>query len=301
MKTKLSFHKIGVIPANGIGDSLIMHMVSYLLQSKGVEVTTFSNHLHSFGPWLEGYQFALQPKLAEIETTFSRFDALFLQHDNTEKAYAIKRLDLPIYTLYGSYKPSKHGPFDHKYDFVCNPQQTMVFNTMSAMAHFFSDQTEKTGLKPPPDLVYENHPKRIAIHPTSASQEKNWPKEKFLNLANQLAIKGYEPVFTVSPSERSEWNSPLFPTLGDLTSFLYQSHAFIGNDSGLGHIASYLQIPHLIIGQDPKQLRLWRPGWGRGAIVTLPPFLAYWNICKKNWKSIISEKEVIKKLKFMQI
>ncbi len=72
-------------------------------------------------------------------------------------------------------------------------------------------------------------------------------KEKFLKVAAWLSREGYDPVFTVAPYEQSEWSGPLFPQLEDLASFLYESGAFLGNDSGTGHLASLLKIPHLII------------------------------------------------------
>ena len=47
----------------------------------------------------------------------------------------------------------------------------------------------------------------------------------------------------------TENNNPIFSSLEELTSFLYESAFFIGNDSGPGHVASALNIPTLTIGQ----------------------------------------------------
>lgn len=286
--------KIAIVCAAGIGDALIMHMVSHHLQNIGYETTTFSQHLASFGPWFPGCSFAKQPDPSQVTEIFKNFDAIFLQHDNSPKAKSISNLPLTVYRFYGSHNLSKHGPLRKKWDFVCDPNQTMVDNTFSAMNQFFGSGSRENGLIPPTGLIHRKFKKRIAIHPTSSAKAKNWSKCKFHAIASDLKKQGYEPVFTVAPHERSEWNSPLFPTLADLSSFIYESGLFIGNDSGIGHLASYLNIPHLIIGPDPIQLRLWRPGWNAGTIMTPPLWTTQYKILKNLWRHFIINKNVIK-------
>lgn len=293
------FKKIGVVCASGIGDALIMQMVGHYLQTQGCEVVTFSDHLNSFGAWLKGYSFDHQPSLDQIEQVFQSFDALFLQHDNSLKAYAIKKLPIPIYTFYGSFKPSKHGCFRAEWDFLCDPKKTMVDNTAAAMNQFFGGFSTENGLRAPEGLLHRRFKNRIAIHPTSNSKRKNWPKTKFHALAADLRKKGLDPVFTTAPHEADEWEGPLFPTLEDLASFIYESRAFIGNDSGTGHLASYLEIPHLIIGADPLHFQLWQPGWRKGRIVTPPPYLPKWKIIKNNWKTFVTKRNIIKNFNYI--
>ena len=86
-----------VVCAPGIGDALIMHIASHHLAQAGFDVITDTSH--NFGRWLEDYQFGNTDA-----------DAVFLQHDNSEKAKQIHGLNKPIYTFYGSHKESKHGP-----------------------------------------------------------------------------------------------------------------------------------------------------------------------------------------------
>jgi ADP-heptose:LPS heptosyltransferase len=269
-------------------------MVSYHLQNLRYEVTTFSNHLDQFKNWLSGYTLSLQPTLDQINAFPHLFDAIFLQHDNSQKAKKICALKMPVYTFYSSHLVSKHGPIHPAQDFICQSDETMVQNLMYAMAKFFGSSDKKNGLIPPKGLIHRRHPKRIVIHPTSSSLEKNWPKEKFLKLKDTLKTRGYDPVFTVAPQELSEWEAPHLPTLDDLASFLYESGGFIGNDSATGHLASYLNIPYLVIGQDSTHLELWRPGWGPGLLVTPPQWLNSFKFVKSRWKHFISEKKVIK-------
>ena len=118
--------KIAVVCASGIGDALIIHSISNLLVQKGWDVTTYSDHLTGFGPWLQGFKFAKQPPLESIEDLFSQYDALFLQHDNSQKAIRIKKLPLPVYTFYGAHVPNKHEPLRETFDYVCDRTKSMA-------------------------------------------------------------------------------------------------------------------------------------------------------------------------------
>lgn len=291
--------KIALVCAAGIGDALIVQMAAFRLKENGFQTTTFSNHLGRFGKWLEGFSVALQPDLEKIEEILADYDAIFLQHDNSPKARKIHSLSKPVYTFYGSHQLSKHGPLKFGYDFVCDPEKTMVENMAEAVEKLFrlpSDASRENGLKPPQGLKHRKYLNRIAIHPISA-EEKNWPKEKFLKAADLLSREGYKPVFLVPPEQRFIWGGPEMTTLEDLASFLYESGYFIGVDSGPGHLASYLQIPHLIIANDARQMRFWRPGWLRGEVLVPPKWIPRWKILRPHWKMFISIKSTIKRLK----
>jgi heptosyltransferase-3 len=293
-----------IICASGIGDALILQIASYYLTLEGHQTTTFSNHLHLFGAWLPKKTFHCQPLLNQLESTFTPFDAILLQHDNTPKAQAIISLrpKIPVYSFYTNYRLNKHGPLIPEYDFPFDDNLSMVANVAAGLKALFSiDAAEcKNGLTPPPGLLFKKHPKRIAIHPTSSFPTKNWPREKFLKIASWLTKNGYDPVFVTAPSERSEWSAPLFSSLEELTSFLYESGGFLGNDSGPGHIASYLKIPHIIIGSQEKNMRLWRPGWHPGHIVIPARWIPNWKWLKlrdKKGKHLITTNKIIKTLK----
>src|SRR5579864_3358503 len=101
--------KLAVVCASGIGDALLFQTISHAASQKGWEATTFSNHLASFGPWLSPH--CLTRPQPSLEESFSEFDAVFLQHDNSPKSFRIKSLNIPTYTFYGVHLASKHGPF----------------------------------------------------------------------------------------------------------------------------------------------------------------------------------------------
>lgn len=269
--------KIAVVCAPGVGDALILHIVSHHLTLAGFEVVT--NTPHRFGKWLSGSHFG----------DWTGCDAIFLQHDNSQCAKEIHQLNKPVYTFYGSHSEAKHGSLKPGFDFVCDLNRTMVDNVVTALHTLFHiAATSENGFKPPEGLVHRRHKKRVAIHATSSHPHRNWPLENFQKVAKWLEVQGYEPCFL-----------PQFPTLEDLTSFIYESGYFLGNDSGPGHIASLLKIPHLIIGREERQLRHWRPGWSPGEVIVPPMWVPNWKgfrLREKKWKMFVAIKNVINRL-----
>lgn len=292
--------KFAVVCASGIGDALLMQIVSAHLRKLGHDVTTFSSHLGSLREWFPGFQFSLQPQLDKIDSLFSSFDAIVLQHDNTPKARQIRSLGKPVYTLYGAHLESKHGPLRPGLDQCFDRSVCMAENLRLACQNLFPgiEASKENGLAPPQNLRLRRFPKRIAIHPTSSSPEKNWLRSRFHSLSQKLMDEGFEPFFVVPPQEAADWGSPLFSSLSQLALFLYESGGFIGNDSGPGHLASNLGLPTLILGPNRSHLELWRPGWTPGFIASPPLEL---KIISNNWQFFISVNHVMQQFKKLTI
>jgi ADP-heptose:LPS heptosyltransferase len=203
---------------------------------------------------------------------------VILQHDNTEAAYRIlelRKTGLPIYAFYTNYRFSKHGPLS-PFDFAFNEGETMVDNTRKAVETLFGGKSSgQNCLRPPTALVHRKEKRRVLIHSTSTSSSKNWLKKRYLLVAKRLQELGFEPFFL----------EPELPTLEDLASLTYESGAFIGNDSGPAHLASYLSIPHITLA--PK-IDFWRPGWLPGERIT-PPF----HLRGNKWKYFITTEMVL--------
>jgi ADP-heptose:LPS heptosyltransferase len=266
------------------------------LRALGYEATLFSNHLHEMAEWFFGFRFAPQPRFDKIEELLEPFDAIFLQHDNTPKARKIRSTLKEVYTFYGSHQISKHGPLRPKFDFLADRSIPMAENIARCCQLLFPgvEASLDNGLAAPPGYSPRKYPRRIAIHPTSASPLKNWLKPRFLKLRRELEKQGYEPVFIASKEEAEEWGAPEFKTLSDLASFLYESGYFIGNDSGPGHLASNLNIPSLIIGQSQEHLAFWKPGWAPCRTVHPKGWIPQMRAARKYWKSFITVDQVIK-------
>jgi hypothetical protein len=110
-----------------------------------------------------------------------------------------------------------------------------------------------------------------AVHPGSGSIYKNWPLERFLETAKQLENRlQLRPLFLLGPVE--EERTPLsiqsiraagFPLIENLplsvlAAVLSHCRGYIGNDSGISHLAAALGIPTLVLF-GPTDPLLWAP------------------------------------------
>ncbi len=277
--------KIAVVCSPGVGDAAILQIAAHHLALAGFDATLVTPH--DFGRWLKNSKTA-------PSVDWNDCDAIYLQHDNGPKSVAIQKLPKTIYTFYGSYSANKHPPIRKGFDFVSNLNQTMVENVIASLDQLFGLKANSAnGFTPPPELVYKKYPRRVAIHTTSGNPIRNWPLPKFMKVARWLEERGYQPQI-LSP----------FPSLEELASFIYESGFFIGNDSGPGHIASLLKIPHVIIGRQEKHMRHWRPGWLKGAILTPPRWVPNWKgvrLRDTHWKRFIPVKAVIEAFQSSEI
>jgi ADP-heptose:LPS heptosyltransferase len=104
----------------------------------------------------------------------------------------------------------------------------------------------------------------------------------------------------VAPEERAHWThiEQLGLTLADLgpldqvAAWLYESGWFIGNDSGVGHLASSLQVPTLSLFMRRGTARTWRPGWGVGQVLIGSAYLPTGRLKERYWKYMLSVNKV---------
>jgi hypothetical protein len=105
----------------------------------------------------------------------------------------------------------------------------------------------------------------VAIHPGSGSARKNWPRARFIDLAARLVDRGLKTCWIVGPAEAETETEPL--PGGDhwrclhlpvLAARLAQCALYVGNDSGVTHLAAAAGSPTLALfgGSDP---RVWAP------------------------------------------
>ncbi len=295
--------RFAIVCAAGIGDALITSIAAHHLRKQGAKATLFSPHLQNFGHWLEEGEYL--PYAEDWAEALGSFDAVLLQHDNTLRARSILKLrdlGMPVYVLYTNYRLSKHGPLLQGFDFPFDESRPMVENTQAAIQELFGiEASKRCSLSPPAYLSHRKYPKRVFIHPTSTSEDKNWPKERFFQLAKKLEKRDFETLFILSPTDRASFPAdipaPLFETLGALADALYESGAFIGNDSGPAHLASYFSIPLAVICQG-RQMPLWSPGWHSPLLIRPPrwvPNIKGMRLRENKWKHFITTKVVLKK------
>ena len=107
------------------------------------------------------------------------------------------------------------------------------------------------------------------MHPAAAFESKRWPSENFARTAEFLARSGLRTVAVASKSERgvlerlrrlSSAEITCFDdlTLPEITAFASRAALFVGNDSGIAHIAAAVGTPTVVIF-GPSNFDHWRP------------------------------------------
>jgi len=301
-----------VVSASGLGDGLMMMVASHLLYNQGYTVTTFHDQLGEMKSWFPAHSFATLPSLEQCQETFSLFDLIILQYDHhrllTKSLIALyKRGIIKNLSVFYPSKTSALREVVTGWDQVFYEHKSMVENIAYAISSLFQlNKTSKNnGLVPPVYLKHQKYLKRVVIHPTKDSMQQRWPQAKFLILAEKLQNLGLEVVFCVAAEERLFWTCaekrgfllPLFPSLYELSSYIFESLLLIGNDSGLGHLASNLQIPTVIIANCYKRMKLWNPGWLQGSVLTPSRWIPNpkgLRIREKYWDRFISPKHVLR-------
>ena len=84
---------------------------------------------------------------------------------------------------------------------------------------------------------------------------------------------------------------PTFATLDLLARFIYESGYLIGNDSGLGHLASALGVPVLTFCRRKTWANMWAPSFQQGVVLTpssLIPNISGFRLRDRYWKKFIS-------------
>ncbi len=117
----------------------------------------------------------------------------------------------------------------------------------------------------------------VAIHPGSGSPAKNWPLDKFLELAEQIKKQmSLSPMFIIGEADRDIADKinekkcaiPLLTdcSLVELAEALSACRAYVGNDSGVTHVATALGVPVIVLF-GPSNHEIFGPRNSRSMVV----------------------------------
>lgn len=109
----------------------------------------------------------------------------------------------------------------------------------------------------------------ISLHPGSGSSHKNWPVEQFALLADRVRRSmSVRPLFILGEADGAAARAlpqlaPGVPvlaqrTLKEVASVLAVSRGYVGNDSGITHLAAALGIPVVALF-GPTEAAMWGP------------------------------------------
>jgi len=114
--------------------------------------------------------------------------------------------------------------------------------------------------------------KYAVLHPFASAPDKQWPAERFCEVARYLKLWNITPLFLAGPTDDT---SPfqahrLFQgSLDDAKTLLSKATVFIGNDSGPAHIAAAFNIPSVVLfsGSSPA---IWGPWRTESEVIVSP-------------------------------
>ena len=172
------------------------------------------------------------------------------------------------------------GP--HRPDESKNEHATAVFlEPLKRLAIFDADPVPRLALS---ESRTPSSPRsgRIAIHPGSGSEKKNWPVEKWVELARKLLAENDVSLLVLGGEadggridalkagllpDRLEiaFNVPL-PILARRLS---ECSLFIGHDSGITHLAAAAGVPTLALWAETSDI-IWKPPGNQVTLVRSP-------------------------------
>lgn len=279
--------RIALITSYRLGDTLLSMIVVHNLGREGYEVEVFSQVLYALKEWFPGVNIF---PFEALEAKAPAYDHIWYERPNRR----VKELPSP-----GSGKTvilKKSPPYES------NEPMYRVHQRVCRELLGIKQPLFENGMVLPQWARNRKVSNRIAIHPTSSSRFKNWPLSRFLHLAHLLKVRGLEAEFMVSPEEvrvaraigQAGMDCYVQPDLSLVAARLGTAACFIGNDSGLGQLASNVGTPTLTLSPVPRKARRWRPCWSASAVV-LPRLSERWPEIIRHvlWKYAIKPDQVL--------
>lgn len=113
------------------------------------------------------------------------------------------------------------------------------------------------------------------IHPAASFATKQWAGDKFGQVAHEVARQGLAVIAISAPKQadllellKRNTESPVLAltdlSLPEITALLARARLFVGNDTGIAHIAAAVQTPSVVIFGS-SNIAHWRPWTATGA------------------------------------
>jgi len=131
-------------------------------------------------------------------------------------------------------------------------------------ADFYLDQVNAPPGAIPRLPVHRRDEGFAVIHPFSGGSKKNWPLDRFRDVAALLPM----PIHWCAGPEEPLDGATRFDNLADLIPWLARARVFLGNDSGIAHLAAACGVPVVAVF-GPTDPRVWAP---RGPAVRIAPW-----------------------------
>jgi len=125
-------------------------------------------------------------------------------------------------------------------------------------------------------VLSKKNGKKLVMHPGSGSISKNWPIDRYLSVAERMRM---HVTFLLGPAEIERSPVKNIPesnyaiicpeNIGKLSSMLAEASLYIGNDSGVSHLASFCGTPSIVLF-GPTDPTIWRPLGSNVTVISSP-------------------------------
>lgn len=249
---------VALVPRPRIGDSLVAMVIAENLRRTGREVVVFSTLLGELAPWFPHVRSVDREPSRERDETYGACDLRVLQ--SAQAAAGFPPGGPPggdVLVLGSDPLLDRDAPRVEGYLAICHKRLAV------------DAPVRGNGMEPPPGVTPRAHPRRVVLCPGAADPRREWRPAGFLAVARGLAARGDEPLFLVERGQRAAWErrcAGRFPLashgrLGEVARLLCESGAFVGNDSGIGHLASSVGTPTVTLFVRRRPAVHWRPAW----------------------------------------
>ena len=279
---------VAFVMSPALGDTLNLLVVAHNLWLAGWRVNVFGDHAHSLAAWFPHLTIAPALMPGDARHVLASYPFVVQMHR-----------DRPLADLRGWHP----GFIDlHDVEYAKNGDcMARRFADFAATRFGLPSVVVSNGISPPTSLRGRRHTSRVAVHPEASTADKRWTPQRFVELARHLRTVGLRAEFALDARELPRWDSrdagapPLrtFASTAALAEWLYESAWFIGNDSGVGHLASSLGVPTLTVFRRRRIAQRWRPGFAPGAIVYPPWWVPTAGLKERWWRESITVRRVL--------
>jgi heptosyltransferase-3 len=132
---------------------------------------------------------------------------------------------------------------------------------------------------PPAELHAQASPlpgRYAVLHAFASEPGKQWPGERFSEVARYLSLWNIEPVFLAGPDDNADQfrtHKVFSGTLADAKAVISGASLFLGNDSGPAHIAAAFGIPSVVLFGTSNPA-IWSPWRTESEIIVAPDGIA---------------------------
>jgi ADP-heptose:LPS heptosyltransferase len=212
---------------------------------------------------------AIDPVVTDL---LNRYDEIILFSFSKDLAHAIEQVrPRPVHRI-----PPRPEPADQIHVALHLLKKLATYRLLTDVGD--SNALEPSPLSKQPEAL--GNPldcQKVLLHPGAGSQKKMWPLKNFLQLERLLESDGYTSEYILGPAEGFLKDALQIHTARQkvvhrpanvpaLAALLKTSGGYIGNDSGVSHLAAFLGLPTVAVF-GPSNPEMWRPIGPRVATV----------------------------------